>query len=52
MDSRTEQLVRRCFIKIDKGSIPIHQYYFGDNRLKTVTPDIFHVINSREKEKG
>ena len=39
-------------MKIDGGNVPIHQYYFGDDRLKVVTPDIFHVINSREKEKG
>ena len=52
MESKTEQLVRRCFIKIDKGPIPIHQYYFGKKRLETIPPDIFHVINSIEKEKG
>ena len=52
MESRTEQLVKRWFIKMDGGPLPIHQYYFGSDRLKAVTPDIFHAINSREKEKG
>ena len=51
MDSKTEKLVRRCFIKIDKGPIPIHQYYFGKKRLEDITPDIFHMINWIEKEK-
>ena len=52
MESRTEQLVRRCFRKIDGGPLPIHQYHFGNDRVKVINPDIFHAINSREKEKG
>ena len=39
-------------MKIDGGPLPIHQYNLGFDRVKAITPDIFHAINSIEKEKG
>ena len=53
MEIKTEYLVRRKLMTIENwGSLPRHQYNFGFGRVKAVTPDFFHTINSIEKEKG